>query len=927
MKQAIRYPAADKMQVDLSFLMDCLNEVLIEHGESELIPYLPWRGKGTIDIGEFPERIAQAYSICFNLLNMTEENAAAQTRRQWEGKEGLTGKSGMWGHTLKLLTEAGYSETEIAKNLCHMKVEPVLTAHPTEAKRATVLEHHRQLYLLLVKKENSMWTPYERKSIREEIKTALERLWLTGEIFFSRVDVESELRNVIHYLSNVFPDALVALDRRLFLAWENAGFDPTLIRDPDSLPRVTFGTWVGGDRDGHPLVTAEVTRKALLELRRISIEILRKKLTQLAAKLSISDRLQTPKPELLERVKSIAILLGEIGEKERKRNPEESYRQLLNLIIERLPRFHDTVSASLGETGFSKEVHVQHCYRNSLELYDDLKLIFDSLLAARAYRIVDSDIVPILRHVQTFGFHLASLDIRQNSLFHDRAIEQMIQSAGVEDHHYSTWDVEKKMEFLNRELESPRPFALPLTSMGAEADDVLGCYRVIAMHTTRFGYEGIGSSIISMTRNAADLFSVYLFAREAGLLIQTENGPVCPIPVVPLFETIDDLRHSPDIVRNFLHHPITRHSLEYVKNRDNLDMPVLQVMIGYSDSNKDGGIVSSMWTLYRAQIAIERTANEFGVRVRFFHGRGGTISRGAGPTYRFLDALPQGTVGGDLRMTEQGESISQKYANLISAVYNLELLIAGVTRTTMLHTKKSVDNFPKKKSIMREISKASRDSYESLVTATGFIGFFREATPIDAIELCRLGSRPSRRTGAQSLEDLRAIPWVFSWNQSRFYLTGWYGTGNALELLQKNQPEDFENLRENIMSLPAIRYILTNVETAIATANLDVMKAYSSLVIDETIRDTIFGMIEEEYLRTVHMLDELFGETIYERRPKFLTTLGMRDEALLPLHREQIDLLKKWRAVKNNGGGNADRYLSQILLTINSIASGLRTTG
>jgi phosphoenolpyruvate carboxylase len=926
MKPPIHYPAADKMQVDLSFLMECFREVLIEQGEGYLIPYLPWNGETGQEIGEFPERIAQAYSICFNLLNMTEENAAAQTRRQWEEREGLTGKSGMWGHTLKILKEADFDEREIANNLSRMHVEPVLTAHPTEAKRATVLEHHRNLYLLLVKKENSMWTPFERKSIREEIKTTLERLWLTGEIFFSRVDVESELRNIIHYLSNVFPDALTALDRRLFLAWENAGFDPSLIRDPDLLPRVTFGTWVGGDRDGHPLVTPSVTKKTLTELRRTAVGLLRIRLTQLAAKISISDRLQKPPEKLTRRVRELATLLGDPGEIARRRNPDESYRQMLNLIIDRLPHYEEIVPAALAETGFSSEVEFARAYRNSRELYADMKLLFDSLIESKAHRLAEYDLLPVMRYVQTFGFHLATLDIRQNSRYHDHAISQILKTAGFRDSEYGNWDVERRIAFLNGELESSRPFALPGTSMGPEADDVIGAYRVIKEHADHHGFEGIGSSIISMTRNVADLLAVYIFAREVGLLFRGEEGTLCPIPVVPLFETIDDLKRSPEIVREFLRHPITMRSLEYRKNRDGHDMPILQIMIGYSDSNKDGGIITSMWTLHRAQHAIQKTAKRFGVRVRFFHGRGGTISRGAGPTYRFLDALPEDTVNGNLRMTEQGESISQKYANLISAVYNLELLSAGVTRTTMIHQKIS-QRGRHLKPVMESLSQISRKSYENLVLREGFISFFRQATPIDAIELCRLGSRPSRRTGGQSIEDLRAIPWVFSWNQSRFYITGWYGTGSALESLEGENPEGFARLRQDIYEQPTIRYILTNVETTIATSNIRVMKEYTTLVEDPTVRESIFSLIEEEYQRTIRMLDRLFGGTLEERRPKFLTTLRLREEALFPLHREQIALLKVWREYRNNGDAKADVYLSQILLTINSISSGLRTTG
>ncbi|MDH5654686.1 MAG: phosphoenolpyruvate carboxylase [Spirochaetia bacterium] len=920
------YPAADKMQMDLTFLMECFREILVEHGEEKLLPYLPWGKNRREDSGHFPEQIAQAYSICFNLLNMTEENAAAQMRRIGESREGLSGKAGMWGHSLKILKENKFSENEILKCFPKIHVEPVLTAHPTEAKRATVLEHHRKLYLLLVQKENTMWTQFEQKNIREQIKTVLERLWLTGEIFFSRVDVESELRNIIHYLKSVFPDSVNLLDRRFILAWENAGFDSKKITDPDQLPSVTFGTWVGGDRDGHPFVTTEVTKNTLIELRKAAIDLIKENLRNTASKLSISDRIQKPSKEMAKRIDELTILLGEKGVRARSRNPDESFRQFLNLISEAIP------SESLEQAGmvcdssnyvFKEETGI---YKSPKELYNDLQIMIRTLRSTKAYRLWMEDIFPLMRIVKTFGFHLASLDVRQNSMYHDRALSQMMISAGMSSKDYPEWPLKKKILFLNRELRSTRPFALPSSHLGDEADSVLGCFRVITQYIKNFGYEGIGSFIISMTRSVADLLTVYIFARESGLMINTPEGPVCPVPVVPLFETIDDLQKSPEIVEEFLNHPITQRSLKYIQKIKGYDQPTQQIMIGYSDSNKDGGIITSMWNLFLAQRRIDETAKKLGFTIKFFHGRGGTISRGAGPTYRFLDALPTGTLHGDIRLTEQGETISQKYANKISAVYNLELLTAGVTKNTLLYT--HGPRIPKKyEEIMNLLSEKSRETYEELVHSDSFISFFREATPIDAIELFRLGSRPSRRTGNQSLNDLRAIPWVFSWNQSRFFITGWFGAGRALEFLEKKYQEDFKLVREHLHERPAIRYILTNVETSIATANLDVMRKYSNLVTDQGLRKKIFSLIEAEYELTIKMLNRIMGGTLDSRRPKFLRTLELREEALFPLHNEQIALLKKWRALKKGNKKEAEQYLIQIQFTINSIASGLRTTG
>ena len=911
-----------KVNHDLQFIITCFREVLEEAGQSALAHLLPWQDTNDDDRSEeamaaaAPEDIAQARTIAFRLLNMVEENAATQRRRQTETEKGAEQEPGLFAGHLQRLHELGLDDSEIADALPSIRVEPVLTAHPTEAKRATVLEHHRRLFLLLVQRENSMYTPVEQEAVRDQIKVELERLWRTGEIFLEKPDVSSELRNALHYLENVFPEAQQLLDRRLRQAWTNAGLDDNLLTN-DHLPQLRFGNWVGGDRDGHPLVTAETTAGTLESLRRSALLLLHDRLTTLAKHLSVSERLSPPPERLTRFIADTADALGAEGQHALDRNPEEPWRQMVNLLLARLP-----IEVRAEGGGHLHETPTT--YRNASELADDLQVLHDSLTEIGLDRLAAADVAPVLRTVETFGFHLAHLDIRQNSQFHDLAVEQLLEAAGHDETNFSEWSEERRIAFLNRELNLRRPFAMPGQSLGHEAQAVLDCYRILTDHVSQYGTDGLGALIVSMTRSVRDLLVVYLFAREAGLARRTEDGLVCPLPVVPLVETIEDLKHGPQILGDFLDHPVTRRSLAHAREQNGTDRPVQQVMIGYSDSNKDGGIVSSLWNLYRAQEALTETGNEHGVRVRFFHGRGGTISRGAGPTHRFLAALPDGTLQGDLRMTEQGETIAQNYANRLHALYNLELLVAGTMGETLRDRHEpSADAVPH--AVMDRLADTSRNAYQALLEADGFMTFFSQATPIDAVEASRHGSRPARRTGRRTLGDLRAIPWVFSWNQSRFYLSGWYGAGTALQTLRTDDPDAFETVRTHAFSWPPLRYLITNISTSILTADPSLMQEYAAMVEDRAVRERLFSRIQDEYDRTRRLLEVIYDGPLEAERPRLRHLLALRDEGLRALHHQQINLLRQWRASSDDA--DDERLLQKVLLSVNAIASGLRTTG
>ncbi len=899
----------EKIELDVRFLNDCFREVLQEVRMPELAQALETPPTA------MDREVIRLYAAYFQLLNLVEENATAQYRRYLEENQGMERLSGLWAKSLRKLRDAGFSEQQIAETLPTIHIEPVLTAHPTESKRTTILGHLRALYLLLVKRENQVWTSQEQEAIRDDIKTHLEIIWRTGEIFLEKPKVQVELRSLLYYLTYTFPQSIALLDGRLRAAWRETGFDPKKLKNYKALPQIRFGNWVGGDRDGHPFVTADVTRETLLELRRNALLLHKKDLNRLAARLSFSENRNQIPSQLLEKNEELVARIGPESAQAFERNPNEPWRQYLNLLLLRLP---------LDDNGQLRD-H-PYVYRFAQELLADLEFLYDSLCEIDAVRVADAEVEPVLRKLQTFGFHLAALDIRQNSAFHDKAIGQLLEATGWEDADFANWTEEKRLAFLNQELQSPRPFTRPNMQLGVEAKAVLDCYRTVYDFIHTYGQAGIGAFIVSMTRSLSDLLAVYLLAREVGLVFSGSEGLMCQVPVVPLFETIEDLQQSPDILDAFLAHPLTARSLAFQQQAQRTARPIQQVMVGYSDSNKDGGIFASLWNLNRGQRNLTEVGKKYGVQIRYFHGRGGTVSRGAGPTHRFIESLPHQSLQSNLRLTEQGETIAQKYANLITCVYNLELLSAGTTSATIKQQAQETAAHPLD-SILDKLADISCNYYENLLQAEGFIEFFAQATPIDVIEASRIGSRPARRTGKRTLADLRAIPWVFSWGQSRFFLSAWYGVGTALKHLQEDDPEAFAQVCEQAVAYPAIRYILTNASSAIALSNVTIMELYASLVAKPELRQTFMDKILTEYTLTRQMLEIIYGEPIEQRRPRIARMLESRQRKLTLLHQRQVELIKSWRNMEDKTTPEAEQTLLDLLLLVNAIAGGLRATG
>ena len=904
---------------DLEFLLNCFSEVLIENDEPELARQIPWISTEEPRFDEdSTQKLLHLFSISFQLLNLAEVNGAVQNRRAEQEEKGLTAVSGLWGNVLADLKEKGISEDTVAAHLKQVVAEPVLTAHPTEAKRPVVLSLYRQLYLLLVKRENSMYTSYEHEEIKYDIKQILHKLWFIGEIFMEKPAVESELENMLYYFYKVFPEVLHYLDFKLRQAWEKTGFNPEIVADTAHFPTINFGNWVGGDRDGHPLVTADVTAKTLKTFRIHAFLSLSALLDNLSDKLSIYCDKDCLSSDFKKRTHELQKEL----QVKKPLDTTEPFKAFIHLIKKKLPF---TESSSGGIELDDSEI----AYKNSGELETDLHLLKKAISDYGAETIAVYDIQKVLRHLKVFGFHLAHLDIRQNSKFYEEALLDIVKVSQPEKHKFITTRKGNFEAFILEELGNNRPFISKTGFLKSEkAKQVVSTFKVIEEHFRKYSERTFGSLIVSMTRNVSDLFTVFLFMREAGLSHYSAKGLVCPLPVVPLFETIDDLKRSPEILDDFLSHPMTKNSLEYIRKQKGWDNPVQDVMIGYSDSNKDGGILASTWHLYDAQIKLTEVAQKHGIQIRFFHGKGGTISRGAGPTHWFLKSLPSSTMNGLIRITEQGETIERKYANKVNAAYNLELLIAGLTHQTVLSKNTQTDSEKTREQIFSYLADESHLIFKKLTSHPSFIGFYELATPIDAIESSKIGSRPARRSGKRTLEDLRAIPWVFSWTQSRMHISSWYGVGSTLKKMQTEKPEKYGDLKKMVKTDNFVRYVLTNIDTSLAATDEKIIKMYADLVENKKVKTEILGLLLNELSLTREMMIDLLGSSTHKRRKNHYYSTNLRAEALLPLHQEQIKLLKEWRKIQSSGDKEkSEKLLHSLLRSINAIANAMGTTG
>lgn len=892
-----------KISTDRIFIIDCYTEMLTRIKEPEIIALL----NNTSD--EFTlkenhissEKIFQSFSIYFQLMTLVEENAATQYRRRMANQEDFTSIRGSWAETFKIWKDKEVSEDEMLKAISKTTVIPVLTAHPTEAKRVTVIEIHRELYLLLVKKENTSLSKLEQTEIKEKIINLLERWWRTGEIYLEKPDIKDERANVIHYLNKVFPTVLKKSDQQLKSSWIELGLNPAKIKNPDFFPKINFGSWVGGDRDGHPFVTPAVTQETLLLQRKTALALIKEELAKLVVKLSVSA-ITNPVPFLLsEAIEKKSKALGELGQKAIERNPYEPWRQYASLLLVQL---ENTLSENFADSN--------SYYKSSLILEEDLKLLREILTENGLQGLAEDLLFPVERSVKCFGFHLATLDIRQNSDFHDKAISQILKANGEQNHDFENWNENQRVKFLNESLANNSLLTDVTVSYGTEADNVLDCYRVVRQHLNQFGSAGIGSFIVSMTRNLSDLLVVYLLMRETQLLNTN-------IRVVPLLETIQDLNNGSEILSKFLQHPVTAARTERLGYKQ-------EVMLGYSDSNKDGGTVASKWNVYKAEKELTAVGKENETEIYFFHGTGGTISRGGGKYHRFLESMPENTVSGTIKITVQGESVAQLFGNPLTATYNLNALSSGVAKHIVKKTDEAHEKvFPFE--TMEFLAQKSFEHYKNLIETPGFINFYSKATCIDVLEKSKIGSRPARRTGTRTLNDLRAIPWVFSWNLSRIAITGWYGLGEALITLKTEKPQEYNDLKNSMEEWSFLKFLIIQIETNLILSNVEIMKRYVTL--DENIeeRNLVFDKILKDHQNGFEMIEGLFDEPKTVRRNGQYDNLKWRDDKLKILHQLHLNYLKQWRAISDENSPEKNKILTKLLGLINSLSSGLKSTG
>ena len=876
-------------------LTQFVKQVLKGLGEPDLD-----NGKKTDDT-TLPTRDVKLYLMLFQLYNLMEEIMLDNYRKTLTGEEGPEVLSGSWAKVLKQ-AQVEKNPEDISTLLGEMLLSPVLTAHPTESKRSTIRTHLGKVFQLLKALSHLSIAEQERSPLMSELSASVEVLWRTGNIYLRKPKLQAELRQNLYFLSRVFPEGIKAVDHSLEKAWESAGLDPDALQ----YPQWKFGNWVGGDRDGHPLVTSEITAAAFQQFQDEAVQLLDRELEKLAILLSFSDRHTQIPAGISTHIASQAELIGPEAEIALERNANEPWRQWVNLLRMRLPGQQNTVTI----------------FRSASELASELTAMGESLKEIGASQIASQYIHPVIRLTEVFGFHLAQIDIRQNSFMHDKAISQLLKLSGHEDHDFTHWPEEKRLAFLDRELKQNRPFLASNIVLPEEANRVVSALRVIAGIYEQRGKLPIGSLIISMTRQLSDLLALVLLLREAGLTV-LENGHVyAPLRIVPLFETIDDLQRSEDILKQWFEHPSGQQTVAHAGQDPSSPQPIQEVMVGYSDSNKDGGITASIWSLYQAQERMSALCKSKGIRVRFFHGRGGSISRGGGPTHRFVDALPAGSLHKSIRWTEQGETISLKFSNPPTRDYHLELWAASTFKASL---KKEEGLKTEWQRLMQRLSELSYQRYRQLLEKEGFVPFFRQVTPIDIVEQSRIGSRPAKRSGKSSLADLRAIPWVFSWGQARFMLSAWYGFGHALATIKNESPEDWKRLCEEGTNVHVMRFLLTHVSLSLLQVRKEIMRLYSTLVEDEALRDSFMDEILKEHDSTLAHIEMIYGEPLVDRRQRLVKIMFYRDSKLTALHEHQVALLKSYR--KSGDAEEKEALLEDLLVSVSAIASGLNVTG
>lgn len=808
---------------------------------------------------------------------------------------------------------AGVDPADVGKVVSDALVAPVLTAHPTETRRRTVFDAQKKITELMLARhqlqdaEPTARTQSRLDDIERSIRRRITILWQTALIRQARPRIEDEIEVGLRYYLLSLLREIPALNRDVHDTLTTR-FN---VRFPDSggLAIVRPGSWIGGDHDGNPFVTADTLGYASRRAAQTVLRYYAGELHALEHELSLSDRMTSVTVELVE--------LAARGRNDVPSRVDEPYRRAIHGVRGRILA---TTAALIGEDAVEGVWHRDHePYASAAEFDADLRIVDDSLRSSNDAIIADDCLASIRSAVASFGFHLYSIDLRQNSESFENVLTEVFATAHVHPG-YSALGEEEKIELLTRELRTPRPL-VPRGYRGfSEATQrELDLLHRAADSVAHFGEEMIPHQIISMAQSVSDILEPMVLLKEVGLIRADGDGPTGSVDIIPLFETIDDLEAGADILRRLWKLPLYQH---YLGQRGN----VQEVMLGYSDSNKDGGYFAANWALYDAETQLVEAGRENAVRLRLFHGRGGTVGRGGGPSYEAILAQPQGAVDGSVRITEQGEIISAKYGSPRTARRNLEALVSATLEASLLPVDELTDR-DRAMGIMRELARISRRKYSLLVHEDpGFINYFTQSTPLDEIGSLNIGSRPTSRKQTTAVEDLRAIPWVLAWSQSRVLLPGWFGVGTALEEWIGQGPDREQRigeLRALYETWPFFTSVMSNMAQVMSKAGMELAELYSRLVDDREIAERILGTISAEFELTREMFSIVTGSAdLLADNPALARSVRRRFPYLLPLNIIQLEMLRRHRA-----GDEREVVSRGIQLTMNGLATALRNSG
>lgn len=862
--------------------------------------------------------VIRAFSMYFGLLNTAEE-AFHHHNRQIQLRNGGDLWTGSYLHTLTRFKDEGMTLPQLQQLLDSLVYMPVFTAHPTESKRRTVMEILRRIFLLDEQLTHDPLTAFDEQRIRNELKKQVQLLWATDEVRAVKPTVRDEIKNGLYYFNVSLFDAVPHSYRNLENAIRRVYADEIAAGAHFNVPGfVKFGSWIGGDRDGNPFVTAETTEMAIMLQQRTVIRRYLEDVTRLTFQLTQSQPLCTISAALERDILASQQRFAGAFATDPKRFLNEPYRRKLYMMRYRL---EDNLRRL--QRYFRPEDGIELrgvAYENDRELHADLRLLQDSLIDNGDAAVAGAELNDLIRLVETFGFHLYQLDIRQESSRHSAALAAVLAGTGLHDD-YLALDEAGRQALLTSLLSMPELPAAP--RLQGDDAEVLGVLALMARLQRSISEHVFGSYVISMTHEASHILEVLLLGRFAGLCGRDEDGNTfCHLRVAPLFETISDLAHIGPVMSALFDNAVYRELLAASGN-------LQEVMLGYSDSCKDGGILASGWQLYQAQRQISRLSRQHGVACRMFHGRGGTIGRGGGPTHDAILAQPAGSVHGQIKFTEQGEVLSFKYANYETATYELGMGIAGLMKASwhpMTETERDESRFHE---VMDGLAALGEESYRKLTEATpGFLDYFYEVCPVSEIGLMNIGSRPShRKPGDRSKASVRAIGWVFSWAQSRHTLPAWYGIGSALEGWCADDPARRAQLRSMVRQWPFFRALLSNTQMSLAKADMRIARRYAALCDDAFQGQQVFELIEAEYRRTVEqVLSVVEADRLNADNPALRMSLRRREAYLDPVNYIQIMLLQRYRDGRVDEAGR-ECWLDPLLRSISAISAGMRNTG